>query len=166
MAQVQTHARLCIRQGDTCWGRGARLTPAGPHGNTASQLKGSPAVPWGQDPWAASQGQGGEGGGRRGQEARAATCPVPPAVQRALSWDPQLHSLGFWLHCRNSDKSLTVSVPQFSDLCNGMPSHNAMSANPPGLYFLSSLSMPQAPGDHIPALTRQSLGLRNSAWAS
>lgn len=63
--------------------------------------------------------------------------------------ESQLHSLSFWLHCRNSDKSLRALCLSFL-ICTmgtmGCPSHNAMSANPPGLYFLSSLSMPQAPG--------------------
>lgn len=75
----------------------------------------------GSGPRAASQGQGGEGGGRHGQEAGAATCPVPTAAQRALSWDPQLHSLSFWLHCRDSDPSLTSLCLSFLICVMGCP---------------------------------------------
>lgn len=76
------------------------------------------------------------------------------------------YSLSFWLHCRDPDKSLTVSVPQFSDLCNGGALAQCHECKSSRTVFSFIPVYASGPRDHIPALIRQSLGLRNSAWAS
>lgn len=70
-----------------------------------------------------------ERGGRHGPEA--SSVPTHSGAKRPLL-DSQPHSWSFRLRCRGSDKSLTGSVPQFSDLYNGLPSHHALSTNPLG----------------------------------